>query len=163
MKKPVILHCINHLGLGGAEILLKNTVKQLDCYDHVICYLKYPHTLATAFNSSPVYHLNYTSFFKSFQAIQCIRKIIERHNVDVVHSHLFYSTLLARFACARKSKLVFTVHNILSKDAFEVNRLSLWAEKLTYKKRHTIVGVSGEVLRDLQELGRHKRKVICSV
>jgi len=148
MKKPVILHCINHLGLGGAEILLKNTVKQLDCYDHVICYLKYPHTLATAFNSSPVYHLNYTSFFKSFQAIQCIRKIIERHNVDVVHSHLFYSTLLARFACARKSKLVFTVHNILSKDAFEVNRLSLWAEKLTYKKRHTVVGVSGEVLND---------------
>jgi hypothetical protein len=74
MKKPVILHCINHLGLGGAEILLKNTVKQLDCYDHVICYLKYPHTLATAFNSSPVYHLNYTSFFKSFQAINVFGK-----------------------------------------------------------------------------------------
>ena len=42
----------------------------------------------------------------------------------------------------------FTIHNILSKDAFEVNRLSLWVEKLTYKKKQAIIGVSQEVLND---------------
>jgi len=148
MKKPVILHCINHLGVGGAEILLRNTVRQLDGYDHVICHLGLPDTLAADFSPYPIYNLRHTSFLKTIRSIQSIRRIIKRHNVDFVHSHLFYSTLLARFACARKNKLVFSVHNILSKDAFEMNRLSLWAEKLTYKKRHTIVGVSRHVLND---------------
>jgi glycosyltransferase involved in cell wall biosynthesis len=36
----------------------------------------------------------------------------------------------------------------MSKDAFEVNRMSVFAEKFTYKKRHTIIGVSQQALND---------------
>jgi glycosyltransferase involved in cell wall biosynthesis len=51
-------------------------------------------------------------------------------------------------ASLKKMKFVFTVHNPLSKDAFGVNRFSLWAEKLTYRKKQTVIGVSREVLHD---------------
>jgi glycosyltransferase involved in cell wall biosynthesis len=51
-------------------------------------------------------------------------------------------------ASPKKIKFIFTVHNLLSKDAFEANHLSLWAERLTYNKRQTIVAVSREVLHD---------------
>jgi glycosyltransferase involved in cell wall biosynthesis len=45
-------------------------------------------------------------------------------------------------------KFYFTIHNVLSKDAFEVNKLSKYAESLTYKKRHHLIAVSKDALDD---------------
>jgi glycosyltransferase involved in cell wall biosynthesis len=148
MDKPVILHCINSLGIGGAEILLKNTVSQLDRYDHVICQLDFPDTLAPDFKPYPVYNLRHTSFIRSIRSVLSLRRIIKRHKVKIIHAHLFDATLLARLAKPKNVIFFFTIHNILSRDAFEVNRLSWWVEKLTYKKKQAIIGVSQEVLND---------------
>lgn len=98
-----------------------------------------------------VHCLQHTSRLYFLRSILRLRKIIKHNDVALIHAHLFDSTLIARLACPKKVKLVFTIHNFLSKDAFNVNRLSLWAEKLTYTKTQTVIGVSGGVLKDYNE------------
>ena len=151
-NKPVILHCIDSLGRGGAEILLKNTLPLLHDYEHVICYLHPPDDLVSSFQNYTVYCLHFTSKITFFKARKKLRQIIDEHRVSIIHTHLFYATLLARLSSPKKIKFLFTIHNLLSKDAFEVNRLSLFAERMTYKKNQVVIGVSREVLNDY---GRH--------
>jgi glycosyltransferase involved in cell wall biosynthesis len=143
-----IFHCINSLGVGGAEVLLKDTVEGLREHQHVICFLRNPDTLVPQLKDHILYDLQHTSWKQSFSTCKKLKQLICRHQPDVVHAHLFESSLLARIATPKKYKFFFTIHNILSKDAFEMNYLSLIAEKLTYHKRHRIIAVSQEALDD---------------
>ena len=148
VKKPLILHFIDSLGIGGAEILLKETVLGLKEYDHVICYLSAPHTLASELNGICLHHLNHTSWIQSFQTIRSLKNIIRQYQPKLIHAHLFKTTLLVRLATPKSIPLFFTIHNIMSEDAFKINRLALWAEKATYKRSHTILAVSEAVIND---------------
>lgn len=134
--------------MGGAEMLLKNTLPLLEEYQHVVCYLGGTEELKQSFAAFPVYNLHHQGHLDILRSIRRLRKIIRDNNAAIVHAHLFDSTLIARLACPAKVKFVFTIHNLLSKDAFEVNKLSFWAEKFLYKKRHTVIGVSEEVIKD---------------
>jgi glycosyltransferase involved in cell wall biosynthesis len=149
--RRVILHCINSLAVGGAEILLRDTIRELPQFDHVICYLNKPDPLAYEFKSYPLYNLQHKRWLDSYNTIERIKKIIKQHNVNIVHAHLFNATLLSRLATPKHIPFFFTVHNILSKDAFLVNKLSVIAEKLTYKKRHYIIAISNEVIKDYDQ------------
>ena len=149
--RPVILHCIDSLTIGGAEVLLKNTIPLLKDYDHVICYLNGPEDLVDSFSAYPLYKLDHNSWADTFRTVKRLKKIIRKHKAAILHAHLFNSTLIARFACPGKTKFVFTIHNPLSRDAFMVNKKSLYAEKWTYKKRQHIIAVSKLVLKDYDE------------
>ena len=151
MSKTTILHTINSLGIGGAEVLLRDTIAGLKEFDHVICYLNSPDTLANSFNTYPIYKLDHKSWGNSLATIKKIKKIIREHKVDIVHAHLFEATLLTRLAAGNHVRFFFTIHNMLSKDAFEVNPLSKYAEKFTYKKKHYLISVSKEALRDYDQ------------
>ena len=151
MKKITILHTINSLDIGGAEVLLRDTIAGLKEFDHVICYLNSPDTLADSFASYPVYKLDHQSWGNSLATIKKIKKIIRKHQVQIVHAHLFEATLLTRLAAGNQVRFFFTIHNMLSKDAFEVNPLSKFAEKLTYKKKQFLISVSKEALKDYDQ------------
>jgi glycosyltransferase involved in cell wall biosynthesis len=77
-----------------------------------------------------------------------MRALIKKHQAEIVHAHLFEAVLLSRLATPSPVKFYFTIHNVLSKDAFEVNRLSKIAESLTYKKKHFLIAVSKDALDD---------------
>jgi glycosyltransferase involved in cell wall biosynthesis len=151
MSKPVILHCIDSLRIGGAEVLLRDTINGLEDYDHIVCYLRMPAPLLSSINAQYSYHLEHGSWRNLFSTRRKLKQIICKHQPDLLHAHLFEPTLIARLSAPKKLKFFFTIHNILSKDAFEVNRLSLIAEKLTYKKRQHIIAVSKEALNDYDE------------
>jgi glycosyltransferase involved in cell wall biosynthesis len=151
MSKPIILHCIDSLRVGGAEVLLKDTINGLDSYEHIVCYLRTPTPLLSAIQAQHFYHLEHNSWSNLFSTRRKLKQIIHKHQPDLLHAHLFEPTLIARLSAPKKLKFFFTIHNILSKDAFEVNRLSLIAEKLTYKKRHHIIAVSREALNDYDQ------------
>ena len=147
--KQALLHVINSLPIGGAEVLLKNSIAMLPEYRHVVAYLNKPDTLKPQFPSDvEVVCLNHSSWSHSFDTIRKLRRLIKANHPALVHSHLFEATLLTRFAVPSNVPLVFTIHNILSEDAFKVNQLSLKAERLTYKKRHYLIAVSQAALDD---------------
>lgn len=151
MKKPVILHIINTLGTGGAEVLLRDTVASLHQYDHVICYLYGPDELVTSFVPHPVYKLHHEGWKDFNSSVAKLKSIIEIHDVAIVHAHLLDATIISRQAVPDHVKYFFTIHNILSKDAFDASRLARIAEQFTYKKDQYIISVSREALKDYQK------------
>ncbi len=151
MKKPVILHFINSLDRGGAETLLRDTVLELTDYHHVICYLCSPDILAGELTGCKLYKLDHTSWSQSWQTIKKMKRIIKEEQPQIIHSNLFDVTLLARMAAPRSVPFLFTIHNVMSKDAFEENRLSKISESITYKKHHQLIAVSEEALKDYDQ------------
>ena len=154
--KPVIVHVIDDLGRGGAETLLVDLLKDLgDHYDIVLVTL----TNYSEFDESEIrcahrYSLDYTGKLSLPTVIGKLRKIIRKHQPVLVRSQLYWSTIITRLACPKNIPLVFSVHVTLSDGSFSFTRKGVilkWLEKLTYKKRHVLVGVTQEVIDDYEK------------
>jgi glycosyltransferase involved in cell wall biosynthesis len=152
-----IIHCIDSLSVGGAEILLRNTIRSLPQFRHIVVYLRQPDTLKNEMpEQTEFYCLDFKGWGDFFRAVRDLKKIIHIHEPALIHSHLFYGTLIARRAAGTKTPLVCSLHSIFSIDAFEKNKLSVWAERFTLKNRHTLVSVSQYVLTDYLKTVGHK-------
>jgi glycosyltransferase involved in cell wall biosynthesis len=149
-SRPLIIHVINDLSAGGAELLLINTIKILPDYEHIVVYLFTGKELAENFNEQNVelICLKHKGWRSIFSSARKLRTIIKKRRPALVHSHLFDSTICARLAVPASIPLVSTLHSLYSKDAFEKSKKSVWAEKFTLRRRHNIIGVSKYVLND---------------
>jgi glycosyltransferase involved in cell wall biosynthesis len=157
-SKQFILHVIDSLEVGGAEKLLVNTIDVLDEYNHLICFLAGDNKFPALNEFHKVICLQHKSNFNFFKTVTNLKKIIDQYNPVLVHAHLLKSTWISRAATSGKCPLIFTIHNKLSEDAFKVNKLSYYFEKLTYSKHQAVIGVSNEVLKDYNHWIRIKGK-----
>ena len=149
-ERPMIMHVINDLSRGGAELLLINTVKLFPEFRHVIVYLFPNSELAEDFEEEGVelfclHHKKWTNIFSSTLKLKAI---IKKKKPVLVHSHLFQSTICSRLATPATVPLIFTIHSLYSQDAFGKNIKSLLAARLTLRKRHTLLAVSNCALND---------------
>ena len=143
-----ILHIIDSLGVGGTEVLLKNTIPALKEYNHIIVYLQGENEFKEHFVEIPVYCLGHTGKKSFFRSVRRLRKIIKENKVNIIHSHLLWSGFIARFSKPKAVRLISSIHSVLSKDAFEKNRLSLWMERMTANRQDDVIGVSQYVIDD---------------
>ena len=148
--KPVIVHVIDSLTRGGAETLLVNLLPALaERYEIVLVTLK-PETdfPRDAIAVKQLYCLDYGGTKSLPAAAWKLRRIIRSHRPALVRSQLYVASIVARLATPRGVPLVFSIHNPMSEDAYRLNRLALPLEKLTYRKRHALIGVSRSALED---------------
>lgn len=151
-EKVKILHVIDTLGVGGAEKLVVAAINNLPELEHHLVYLASPDDLLKEINKEcKVFKLKWRSKFSFISDIFLIRKYIKENQINIVHSHLFISTLIARLACPQSIPLFFTIHNRPSKSYFKNRPLFRLFERLTYKKRHKAIAVSKTVLDDYNE------------
>lgn len=148
--KAKLLHIIDSLSVGGAELLLLNTLALLPDYEHTVVHLQKVETLKPKVEAAGgrVICIDHSGWKDLPRSISMLRKIVSQQKPQLVHSHLFYATLLARLSIPSFLPLVTTLHSSFGKDVFEKNRKSVWAERLTLKKRHRLIGVSEFVLED---------------
>lgn len=157
-----ILHIIDTLSVGGAEKLLVGIINGLDGYEHHVILLMSPEKLRPEI-TVPHHFLNLEcrSFNHFFLKINIVKNYIKRYKIDLVHSHLYYANVLARLATPRDIRLINSIHAISSLASYKLNRLTLYVEKLTYKKRHEIIGVSYSVLEDFNKwVGKKGRQEV---
>lgn len=144
-----IIHVIDSLSLGGAESLLKNTIAILPQFRHtIICLDTQNNTNNVVINNANIINLGHTGWRSLPASVIKLRKIINQKKPLLVHSHLFYATICARLATPSGVPLASTLHSLYSKDAFEKNKKSIWAERWLLKKRHALIAVSKYVLDD---------------
>jgi glycosyltransferase involved in cell wall biosynthesis len=144
-----ILHIIESLAVGGAEVLLVESLKGFNSeFRHVLVYMQPPETLLPFIVADKVYCLGHKDKFYAVKSTLKLRKIIIKEKIDLIHAHNYWPTMLARIAKPWKIPLIFTVHSLLSEDAFKINKLSLFLEKLTYDKSHHSIFVSETVKKD---------------
>ncbi len=153
MAANKLLHVIDSLGRGGAEMLLTNTLKLLPEYEHVLVTLTPSTDLLPQI--SPLIQKHYCLHTKTIAhwpaAVWKLRKIIGVHKPLLVHAHLQLSGWITKMACPPQISLFYSIHNCYSRDAFAHNRLALPLERLTARRHHHLIGVSGEVLIDYQQ------------
>jgi glycosyltransferase involved in cell wall biosynthesis len=144
-----LLHVIDGLGVGGAEMLVVTLLKNLKGYNLHLIVLGKPDTLVKEIpQSCRVTVLNFKTYRHIPSCALFIRRYIKRNNIQTVHSHLYWSNITTRLATPRNIPLYNCIQNISSMASYTANRLSLYLEKLTYTKRHHIIAVSKAVLDD---------------
>jgi L-malate glycosyltransferase len=95
--------------------------------------------------------LDFKSYKDVLRITKEVRKYIKEHDIDIVHSQLYWSHIVARLAAKKNATVFNTIQAINSKASYEVNKMTLYLDKLTYKKYHHIIGVSEEVLIDFDK------------
>lgn len=150
MTKPTLLLIIDNLKRGGAETLLIGILKSLSLQYEVILVTL---TDASDFTDAEIicqkrYVLKFKGKFSLVTCIHQLKKIIKNTNPILIHSHLFYSSLIARMACPSHIPLVYSIHSELSKNVFLHNPIYKLFEKFTIRKNHFLIAVSQTILND---------------
>lgn len=153
-----IIHITETLGVGGTEILLANSLPSLTEYNHIVIYLGGDSALKEEFKEYPVHCLEHTGKQTFLRSILRLRKLLKKYNADIIHAHLLWSSFIARLAKPKGIRLITSIHSVLSKDAFEKNRLSLWMEKLTTNRQDDVIGVSKFVIEDYLKFVPYKKR-----
>jgi glycosyltransferase involved in cell wall biosynthesis len=163
-RKKTILHIIQNFGIGGAEMAVVGVLKNLHEYNNIVVTLDGLNQFGPELKYDKYYNLNLPSYYLFPLAIRKLRQIIKENNVSLVHSQLYWSTILARFACPKNIPLVTTIQSSLT-DSVEYKKK--WIGRLdrySYLKREsTILGVSQHTLDDyfnFLQLPRHNNHVL---
>ncbi|MDQ3844374.1 MAG: glycosyltransferase, partial [Bacteroidota bacterium] len=82
-----IVHIIDSLSLGGAEVLLRNTIRLLPEFEHTVVFLNKPDTIKNSFDPKvKFYCLRYTGITNLIPAVIRLRQIIRTTKPIIVHS-----------------------------------------------------------------------------
>ena len=143
-----VLHVIDHLGYGGAPVVVKNIAEKLNT-EHIETYV-----CALRTNPEPlpiktkIISLKYHKF-NPF-AFLTIAKLCKQHNINIIHAHLqksIISSLLAGFLC--DAKIIIHEHGpIFRKGTGCIYRLLF---KLLAKKASVAIGNSKASMEALKE------------
>lgn len=142
-----VLHVIDHLGFGGAEVYVKNLAENIDKnkVESLVCALR-TNPDAISINAKLI-SLKYSRYDP--RTIPAVAKLCAEHNIDILHAHLhksIASCLLASLIC--KKPLVVHEHGGIVRKGltFSIYRLLL---KLLRHRASTIIANSEAMAREL--------------
>ena len=148
MKKTVV-HFIHDLGRGGAEMMLVKVIKELKDYNNIVVTLSPKNHFENELQCDKYYCLNLRSILFFPLAVLQLKKIITENKVDIVHSHLFWPTFIARLATPGKIPLITTIHAFISNSIEYRKKYMRILDKLTYRlRKNVIVAVADGALEE---------------
>jgi glycosyltransferase involved in cell wall biosynthesis len=152
MNKPTLIYVIDNLGRGGAETLLVGILPEIASRFNIILV-----TLSDLCEfgeeelvCSKMYSLGFSGKLSFLTSIVKLKKIISYHKPQIVHAHLLNSSIIARLACPPGIHLAYSLHSILSLNAFNNSWMYRNIEKKIFNRQHWVVAVSYEVLKDYE-------------
>jgi L-malate glycosyltransferase len=147
--KKTIAHIIFDLGRGGAETMLVTTVKELNEYNNVVITLFDNNHFGDAFTCDRYITLRLKLWHLLFFPIVALRlrRVLKQVNPQLIHTHLFWPTVLARLTLLNKIPLVTTIHAFVAQLVDYKKWHLKWLDKLTYRlrKNHIIAVAKGAV------------------
>ncbi|MEI7472768.1 MAG: glycosyltransferase [Chitinophagaceae bacterium] len=138
MKKKII-HFIFNLGRGGAETMMVRVIKELPEYEQVVVTLFPMNHFGAELQCDRLICLNLSSLFSLPFAIFKFRRLIKKEQPDLVHTHLFWPTVIARFAVPKKIPLITTIHAFVASSVEYKFKRIRYLDKLSYRFRKSII------------------------
>jgi glycosyltransferase involved in cell wall biosynthesis len=148
MKKTIV-HIIYDLGRGGAETMLVTVVKHLPEYNNIIVTVRPQNHFKNELQCDKYYTLNLKSLLQLPVAAMHLKKIIENEKADIVHSHLYWPTVLARIATPKNIPVITTIHTSVARADDYKRRYIRIIDRITYRlRKNIIIAVSQTALND---------------
>ena len=124
---------------GGAETMLANVIRQLTEYNNIIVTLHPENEFGKELDGVPIYCLHLRSNYQLPLAAIKLRRFINKNNVQIVHSHLLWSTVIARMGTPKKIPLITTIHTYAA-SAIEYSKWYMrLIERFTYGIRKSVI------------------------
>ena len=138
MKKKII-HFIFDLGRGGAETMTVRVIKQLPEYEHVVVTLFPGNNFGDELQCDKLICLNLASLFSLPVGIIKFRRIVKKEKPDLVHTHLFWPTFIARLSVPKNIPLITTIHAFIATSVEYRHWYIRFLDKLSYRFRKSII------------------------
>ncbi len=147
--KPKLIHFIFNLGRGGAETMLVRVIKELPEYEHVVVTLFPLNHWGAELKCDKLICLNLSSLFSIPAAIFKFRRLVKKERPVLIHTHLFWPTVIARLGVPRKFPIITTIHAFINTSIEYKNWHVRLLDKLTYRFRKTvIIGVAAGATKE---------------
>ena len=162
--KLKVLHVITSMGIGGAEVLLANSLAKgglQDYTDNSIALFEGTSWVVDRIDKEVKwYSLDYKSILSLPRVLYQLRKIIKENKIDIVHTHLTRTGFLTHLVLPKNVKHVHTIHTTYSKN-FETGKTLLWIEKQLYfkSKNANIISLSDYTKDDFLEAVNFKGNI----
>lgn len=147
-----VLHLINGLEIGGAEILLFEVLRRIDRgrFDLHVASLLGPGRLGPRFEAAgiPVIDLSRRGRFTP-RSVARLRQLLREHPCDILHAHLVHATLVARWLRRRRAVPVLVTSQHFP--PLERGGFPRWIHRRTAHRDDMTVAVSASIARELIE------------
>lgn len=151
--KIKVLHIINALGRGGAEVLLRDGLKYSNdkYYEYHYIYIKsHPNDMAKEVTAQggKVLSLKADGLFQLIFVPYKIRKYVKRNSIDIIHSHLTVSGILARVSFLFTNiPVVHTEHNIIDRYPYLLRKIHI----ILWKRFSKVIAISDDVKENIDK------------
>lgn len=153
VNKLRVLHLIKSLGRGGAEMLLPETLKVHDReqFDfHFAYFLPWKDQMVPAIEALGARAVCFkaNNNLQMFQRVGEISRYVQKHQIDVIHSHLPWAGVIARLVGKKTGvPIVYTEHNKWER----YNKITYWLNKLSFGWQDAAVAVSDDVQQSIRK------------
>jgi glycosyltransferase involved in cell wall biosynthesis len=137
--KKTILHFIYDLGRGGAETMMVRVLKELPEYNNIVVTLYEDNHFKNELECTQYICLNQQSLFHFPASAIKLRRVIKQYKVDIVHTHLFWPTLIARMGVPKNVPLVTTIHAFIATSVEYKKWFIRFLDKSSYRLRKSII------------------------
>ena len=156
MKKTVLYIIDSLAGIGGAEIMMVSPLKEIHNNYNVILVTLHPVNIfeENYFVGDKQLCLQMRSRKDILTVAGKLKKIIVENKVDLVHSFLYWSTVVARLACGKKKPLIFSLATMMKEHVYTHkwnSRYTQVIDHITYKKNQFVIAPTNEVLIDFDK------------
>lgn len=138
MGQQKVLHVINTMQLGGAQVLLANSLAAGGLQEHIDNYLVYfmgeSSLLDRIDKNVKVISLNYKGISDLKRALSELKKIILDNQISIVHTHLTPADFYTSLILPKNVKQIHTLHSTYSLDHTQKLRNRI-LQKYLYLKR----------------------------
>jgi glycosyltransferase involved in cell wall biosynthesis len=151
--KKTILYIIDSIDkVAGAELMMIAPLEEIRHRYKVILVTLHPGNAFENYYLGDVqYCLDMKSRVEIFRAALKLKSIIRSENVQLIHSFLYWSGIVARLACNNKTPYVFSLATMMTDHVYHhkwYSRYTQVLDFLTYQKNHLVISPTWEVLHD---------------
>ncbi len=138
MQKKIV-HFIFNLSRGGAETMMVRVIKELPEYEHVVVTLFPGNDFGEELVCKKWICLNINSLFALPLAFFKFNKLVKAEKPDIIHTHLFWPTFIARFAVSKRIPLITTIHAFIATSGEYKHWYIRFLDKVSYRFRKSII------------------------
>ncbi len=129
--------------------MLVRVVRELEEYNNIVVTMHGENPFGSRLQCDKYIAMNLKPSFSILLAAIKLRRVIKENKVDMVHSHLYWPTVVARIATPKKIPLLTTIHTSVA-TALDYTYWHLRIiDKITFSiRKSVIIGVSKRALKD---------------